>query len=98
MEYVHGKFVLSAEDRATLELVTMKSIKQQYLASYFVRSMREIKLQAYEKIEEIKQAADVNDRSSLQVELILQLIDVCDRMIVRAFETAKAKNCSIPMH
>lgn len=51
MEYINGELMLSEDDRFTLELVTIKSIKQQYLASYFVGSMREIKLQASEKIE-----------------------------------------------
>lgn len=98
MEYFNGQLILSEEDQVTLELVTMKTIELQYVASYFIGSMREIKLQAFEKIEESEPAMDVNDRSSLQVELMLQLIDVCDRMIERAFEAAKAKNCSIPIH
>ena len=97
MEYFNGQLILSEEDQVALELVTMKTIELQYVASYFIGSMREIKLQAFEKIEEIEQAMDVNDRSSLQVELILQLIDVCDRMIVRAVEAAAAKNCTILM-
>ena len=97
MRYELGNLILSDEDRAILEMATMNPIKEQYLASYFIGSMREIKAGAVEKIDEIKSSPYFDERSPIQLELLKHQMRVCDMMIDRGFEAAKLKNVTIQM-
>jgi hypothetical protein len=98
MRFFQGDLILSDEDRELLALATMNHIEMQYQASYFIGSMLEIKAQLVDSTEQIKSKQSAEARDSAKMALLNQLLQICDLMIERGHDAARAENSIIQMH
>ncbi|MBU1776744.1 MAG: hypothetical protein KJ899_08895 [Gammaproteobacteria bacterium] len=95
MQFENGNLLLNDEERNLLSVVSMKEIKAEYPAAYFVGSLAEMKVEAEQYIRQIELKQDQDKRDSLKIEIVRLLIGTVDSLTEQGYEAAAAAGGSI---
>ncbi|OIR08991.1 hypothetical protein GALL_89860 [mine drainage metagenome] len=89
MQFENGNLILDDAERSLLSAVSMKEIKVEYPAAYFVGSLVEMKAEAELYIRQIGLKQDQDRRDVLRIEIILLLIETLDCLAQKGYEAAE---------
>lgn len=95
MQFENGNLILNDAERNLLSAVSMKEIKEEYPAAYFVGSLAEMKSEAELHIRQIELKQDQDKRDALKIEIIRLLIETVDRLTAKGYEAAEVAGDSI---
>ncbi len=89
MKLENGNILLSADEIALLSLAKNEQVDAQYPVEEFIGSMASIKEEAEEYIRETQSKPDYSEHDSLKIGVVRLLIEVCEMLSERAYDTVK---------
>lgn len=95
MQFENGNLILDKAERTLLSAVSMKEIKEEYPAAYFVGSLAEMKAEAEQYIRQIELKQDQDKRDVLKIEIVQLLIETVDSLVEKGYEAAEVAGGSI---
>lgn len=98
MNYRDGNLFLDEKEVELLSLTFMSDVETSYPAPVFIHGLSEVQAGATAHIQEIAQQNTPERRRSLQIDILKQLISICEEFKNRGYAAAQATGSSIHLH